>query len=408
MSQASNLIILFAFSILISYLGGILYTRTKIPDIIWLLGFGVLIGPVLGIIPPKLLNTFAPLAGVVSVTLITFEAGMSTNLLTLTEIIGKSAALTLSTFSVLTVGVGLVSVLTIPEFQILNGLLLGTFLSGLSTVAIITILDNLKKSIKNLESTRAILVFDSTLVDPFRIVVALTLIKVLSTPQVHFSMSLMSILRTFIVSGITGTLLGVGWMIVLHLLRKRSFNYMLTLSMLFLGYYLGEDLARNGGGTIVAFMFGILLANRQVIVTRFGWKLRLDTERIHSFNSEIAFMLKSYYFVYLGVIANFNIEVLFAGLVLTVTIVILRFLTANIVGRAFNFTTIERTITSLSFPLGTSAIVFSQLPLIYGTQQLDPHIYPELVFPVVLGTVIFSSLMMPIIALYDLKPDQSK
>ena len=89
MSQASNLIILFAFSILISYLGGILYTRTKIPDIIWLLGFGVLIGPVLGIIPPKLLNTFAPLAGVVSVTLITFEAGMSTNLLTLTEIIGS-------------------------------------------------------------------------------------------------------------------------------------------------------------------------------------------------------------------------------------------------------------------------------------------------------------------------------
>ena len=152
---------------------------------------------------------------------------------------------------------------------------------------------------------------------------------------------------------------------------------------------------------------GILLANRQVIVNRFGWKLRLDTERIHSFNSEIAFLLKSYYFVYLGVIANFNIEVLFAGLVLTVTIVILRFLTANIVGRASNFTIIERTITSLSFPLGTSTIVFSQLPLIYGTQQLDP-LYSELVFPVILETVIFSSLMMPIIALYDLKPDQSK
>lgn len=60
----------------------------------------------------------------------------------------------------------------------------------------------------------------------------------------------------------------------------------------------------------------------------------------------------------------------------------------------------ETRILRLTYPLGTSALVFATLPILYDSERVfftDPHIYTNLVFPVVLGTIIFSALIGPLI-----------
>ena len=43
-----NVILLVSSTLILCYLGHVFYTKTKIPDIIWVLFFGILLGPVLG------------------------------------------------------------------------------------------------------------------------------------------------------------------------------------------------------------------------------------------------------------------------------------------------------------------------------------------------------------------------
>ena len=45
---ADSLLLLISSTILLCYVSGLLYTKTKIPDIIWVLAFGIILGPVLG------------------------------------------------------------------------------------------------------------------------------------------------------------------------------------------------------------------------------------------------------------------------------------------------------------------------------------------------------------------------
>jgi hypothetical protein len=79
-------------------------------------------------------------------------------------------------------------------------------------------------------------------------------------------------------------------------------------------------------------------------------------------------------------------------------IIVIRFFAGTVLGRLSDIEDIEIDIIRVTYPLGTSALVFAQLPLIYdpqGTVFTDPNIFTNLVFPVVLGTIIFSSLIGP-------------
>ncbi|NIW98435.1 MAG: hypothetical protein GWN13_09385, partial [Phycisphaerae bacterium] len=108
---------------------------------------------------------------------------------------------------------------------------------------------------------------------------------------------------------------------------------------------------------------------------------------IREFNREISFIMKSYYFVYIGLIVSFSPRFIYAGIILTLSLIAIRYVIASLVGYFLDFSSEELAITRLSYPLGTSAIVFSQLPLVYDPNQViirNPDIYPNIVFPVIL------------------------
>ena len=382
------------------------YRRTKVPDLVWLLIFGVIIGPVLNIVPTEFFRDVSPIVGTISIILITFDAGVDTTIAKFKEIIKKTSGLTYLTFSFVTLSTGIVSPLIFPQFTFIKGLILGTMLGGLSTVAVYGLLEQISKILPDLREVHSMLVLESTIVDPVRIMVAVSLIKVLVEGDIHYSDTLLRIFSVFLLGSLLGLAAGFFWVAVLHRFEGRRYNYMLTVSVLFIVYYLAEIIFGEGAGTMASFIFGVTLSNPKRITEEFGFSPRIEIEEIVSFNKEIAFVLKSYFFVYTGLIVKLNFNLLYTGITLTGLLIIVRFLVSTGVSNILDFKEVEKNVTRLCYPLGTSALVFAQLPLIYDPNKIaitNPQIYPNLVFYVVLGSILFYSLIAPIIMKRKLK-----
>lgn len=408
MIDAESLLILVSSTLILCYISGLIYTKTKIPDAIWLLGFGLLLGPVLGYFEKESFIFLSPLMGVIAICIITFDSGISIDGRMFTRTLPKSVTLTIATFLAVVSSVGYAISLLMPEsFNLPEGMLLGTMVAGISTMAVRSLLDGLQKLIPNLESTRALLVLESTLCDPIRFVAAITFIRMIMLPGVSIRDSLRNILYTFVIASIIGLAIGLAWAEILDRLRGLPFNYMITMATLFPTYLLAEATAGGGGGTMAAFVFGFVLANYRYVARRMGLdrNLKLDKQRITEFNEEMTFLLKSYYFVYIGLIVTLQLRYLTIGLGVVAILLVVRYAVATGIGRLMRFSREEKVISRLVFTLGTSTLVMSQLPVIFDPRRvyfLNPEFYSDLCFPIVLGTVIFAAIAGPIVAKREL------
>jgi len=403
MNGAEEILLLISSTLFLCYLSGLIYTKTKIPDILWLLAFGILLGPIFGVIDKTTFQSASSMMGVIAICIITFDSGINLDVKVLQKTFYKSSVLTLATFFAMTFTVGYtVSFLMPTHFTIYEGLLLGTMVAGISTVAVSTLLDGLQKLIPNLESTRALLMLESTLCDPIRVVAAITIIRFIFTPTISLRDSAKDIVFTFVMGTIIGLVIGLIWGEVLDKLRGQSLNYMMTLAILFPTYIVGE-LVGDGGGTMAVFLFGLVLANYKNIAKWLGVnrKPRPDKAQLQEFNEEMAFFLKSYYFVYIGLIVEISQEFMLVGLGIVVLIMGVRYVIGTSVSKVMGFTLEEKTLSRIIFTLGTSTIVMSQIPAIYDpTMEIitNQAIYTNLCFPIVLGTVVYASVVSPILA----------
>jgi len=401
-------LLLVSSTLFLCYVSGLFYTKTRIPDILWLLGFGILLGPVLGVFEKDSFVSLSPLMGVVAICIITFDSGISLDMKTLQKTFFKSITLTLATFFAIVAAVGYsVSFLMPTRFSLREGMLLGTMVAGISTVAVISLMTGLRRLIPNMESARALLMLESTLCDPIRMVAAITIIRMIMLPSVSILDSAKDIVYTFVMGSLIGLVLSLVWAEVLDRLRGQPFNYMMTMAALFPTYLLGERIG-DGGGTLAAFIFGLVLANYRHFAKALNMNrsLRPDKGKIVKFNEEIVFLLKSYYFVYIGLIATISREYLLVGFGIVAILLAVRYLVASGVGRLMGFSQEERIISRVVYALGTSTLVMSQLPYIFDPEMnyiVNPGIYTDLCFPIVLGTVVFAAIASPIIARRQLK-----
>ena len=72
--------LLISSTLFLSYLSGIFYNRTRIPDIVWLLVFGMVLGPVLQFFDAALFMDIFDLMLLVTVALFAFNTGLNFNI----------------------------------------------------------------------------------------------------------------------------------------------------------------------------------------------------------------------------------------------------------------------------------------------------------------------------------------
>ena len=371
----------------IGFFANLFFSKTQIPDILWLMLVGILIGPVFNVVSQELLLSIAPLFAAMAIILILFESGLEMNIVTLIHNVPHATLLTLTSFIISIFAVA------IPAFFLLNltpinAVLLGTILAGTSSAAVTTVVTKLRNITKN---TKQILSIESILNDPLVIVVALVLIQSqVSRDSLTVSGITTSIFGSFSISIVFGVLVGLLWSRILVKLHKFEFHHMLTMALLFFSYVAAEFI--GGNGAITALMVGAVLGN----IDLFASLIKSSgftglTPSTKEFSSYISFFIRTFFFVFLGALFTFQrIDIIIIGVLLTFSILLGRYAAVRIISRFIKMGKPDFFTMVFTIPKGLAAAVVASLP--YLTYKIPgTEFFTAIVFTVIMASSIIST-----------------
>ena len=257
---------LVALTIVLGYIGSIIFEKTKIPDVIWLMIFGMLVGPIFGLMEPEIFLSASPLFSAIALIVILFDAGMNLDLVDTIKEFPRSILI-----AVLGIGTSILLVGYLSQFifniTLIEGILLGVIVGGTSSPIVINIVRKLRVK----EEVQTFLSLESILTDPIIIVIAIALLNMMT---VSASVNIVGdITSAFSQGALAGLIMGIIWSIILEKIRGSGYDYMLTMSVMLLMYVGVEYVA--GSGAIAALFFGLVLGNTRKLARFF--KLKMHT-----------------------------------------------------------------------------------------------------------------------------------
>jgi cell volume regulation protein A len=385
-----------ALIILIGFAANFFFKKTGLPDMLILIFLGALFGPVLGVFDPTSVKSFAPYIAALALAYILFDGGMGLNIKKVFFNSFKAVLLAVLGFVFTVVGVCLftVFVFNIPWIY---GLLFGSIFGGSSSVVVISLASKIKLS----EKGSTILILESAITDILCIVISLSLLDVIVTGHADVAAIGLGIAGKLLLGLGIGFAMGFGWLFALRRVVSLPFSYMLTLGIVLLGYALAENL--GGSGALSALIFGLILGNERELF-KLVRHVRPEDEKItlvvskglKRFEAEIAFLIRTFFFVFLGIIfvySGFNIFL--SGVILSVILLLTRF-GAVWLTTAKSSLEKERPIMTLVLTRGLAAAVLATLPAQYGLEYSD--LFVNIAVVIIVTTAIIATVGSMVIA----------
>jgi NhaP-type Na+/H+ or K+/H+ antiporter len=406
--NAEQILLLISFTIILAYIAGIFYNRTRIPDIVWLMGFGMLMGPILGLFDESLFGGIFKLMLLVAVTMFSFNTGISINAQELLGKTRKALGLAVASFLSITAAVGGILRLVAPEtFSLVDAFLLGAMVAGMSGVSVSNLVSSMSGGFKDVASSMTLLQLESTLGDPIRVVAVVTLIEMATLTGAGPKTAARDILFLFLTAVAIGAVVGFIWGETLSRLRDRPLNYMMTIAALFPVYVFSEWVSGGGGGPVSVFLVGFIVVNFGFVTKSLGLerRARVDRRKLRGYPDEITFLIKALFFFYLGLVMTPSMESFRLGLTVSALIIVVRFVVATLVGKIQGFEDGELFVTRLIFIQGAGTLVLSQFPVKYDPTAvffLNPDLFTNICIPVVLVSLIYNSTVAPFLARHQL------
>ncbi|MBL7160222.1 MAG: cation:proton antiporter [Candidatus Aenigmarchaeota archaeon] len=380
--NAFNLLILFSVTIILGYIGSIIFEKTKIPDVIWLMGLGLIVGPIFKLVDTNLFISMSLFMSAIALIIILYDAGLNMNFYQLIRGVPRSGLLAVLNilFSMFAVGYAAKFFLGL---DLITGMLLGAILGGTSSPIILTIVEGLK--IKG--NTRTFIELESIITDPLCIVVSIALIDIIVS-GLPLMAGIQNIFSAFSIAIVLGLVAGVIWLTFLDKLRGRQFDYMLTLAVIFLLYVFTETV--GGSGAISALSFGIVLGNARIFSRIFKLSKLFSVDKVmKKFHTEISFFIRSFFFVYIGLILSIKQEFIIYGVGISLILILIRFAAVHIATIGMGITKLELNMVRVLSARGLAAAVLAQLPRAYGVPGSD--FFSNIVFTVIVVSVIYTS-----------------
>lgn len=285
-------------TIFLSHWFASLFARTKIPDVLWLFTIGLIIGPVCGWVKPENFGAVGPVFTTITLVFILFESGIDQRLEPLINSLSGTAKITTYNFvATCLVAGGIVYFYT--DLGLLRSLMLGSIVGGTSSAVVTT----LARVFPMTDRSRTILVLESAFSDVYTLAVPLTLLSAYKIGKVDVAFVTGQMIAAFILAAMLGIAGAFGWSILLNRMRTLQNTVFTTPAFVFVIYGIVELLGYSG--PIAALTFGVTLGNIDVLgppimrdaISRKPISLN-DNER--AFFSEAVFLLRTFFFVYIG------------------------------------------------------------------------------------------------------------
>ncbi|OGT92239.1 MAG: hypothetical protein A2083_06915 [Gemmatimonadetes bacterium GWC2_71_9] len=391
--------------IFLAHLFGIVFQRTRVPDVLLLIVLGVLLGPVAGVVRPEAMGQVGQVLSGLALVVILFESGTTTDLGALAGALRPMLRLTLVTFvlTAIIAGTYAAALLGLPP---LAAAVLGCIVGGSSSAVVIP----LAKGLGLGERTQTVLVLESAVTDVLCIVTVFGVVDAAGRGSLDPFRMLGAILASMLFAALLGVAGGVAWMRALPLVRRIPNTIAASVAFVLLVYGVTDVLGFSGG--IAALAFGVTLTNHErfhlveSLVRRRGAAVPATLQPVErQVFAEAVFLLKTLFFVYLGVSFRFgNVQVLVGGLVVTLAIYLGRLtVTQQLLDRGTPVR--DAVMVSVMVPKGLAAAVLASIPLQAGIAggELVRDVTYAIVFYSILATAVlaWASEREPLRGLYQ-------
>jgi Na+:H+ antiporter len=302
-------------SLVFALLGGLLvlavvanrlFYRTRIPDVMVLMAVGVLLGPVFEVVQPAEFQPITHAFGTLAVILILFEAGLDLDLRdTIRHFPG---GLLLAVLSYL-FGLGMIAFVLAKSMDLSRdaAILAAAALACISSSITLPILQQIEVN----KPAQITMLLEASLSDAFAVLTVGVLLEVGGAFENLISNVAWGILLQFAVSAVLALVVATVWSYLLPKLSEQRFWQVLTFAVVLLLYAGAERI--HGNGLIAVLVFGLALANFRRIDPKLlesSLGLALIGEQHHSqmlsFHSELAFLVRTFFFVLIGVLVQFR------------------------------------------------------------------------------------------------------
>ena len=372
------------------------FSRRRIPDVLMLMLIGILMGPVSGWITPEQLEGTGPIFASLTLLFILFDSGIDMRLDTIRKYWTGVVQVTLLSFLVSMTAVAVVAYWVV-HLELWASLMLGSMVAGTAAAIVIPLVRQMRVS----DRTRVTLTLESAISGVLCIVVSLAFIEGYKIGNVSFGSTIGRVLASVLMALLIGVVGGIVWSSFMDRIRKLQNSMFLTPAFVFVIYGLTEALGYSGA--IAALAFGLVLGNPEYFEMSFLKKLRLRPmttleEGEKSFFKEFVFVLKTYFFVYVGICIPFtNVYALMYGAIIAAALfLVFSFLGA---GSSRQNTREDRLTVSMMIPKGLVSAVLASMPeqvnmaagrVIIPGATLIKHI----TYAVIFCSIIYCSLLV--------------
>ena len=370
------------------------FERTKVPDVLILMLAGIVIGPVLGVVTPADFGKVGPVFTTLALVVILFEGGINLNVKDLKRSARDTLVISLATFALTVLLVMYVVDFLLPV-EPLTALLIGMILGGTSSAVVVPLIRILGMA----DRPRTILFLESALTDVLVVVLSLGLIRGLqSGGGISAGAMVGNVASSFLVAAAIGAAGAFIWSAILPKIRQVPNTVFTTIAYVLILFGLTE--LQGYSGAIAALSFGIGVANLPNIPQRlfgklFTFRLAGFSEVERTFFAEAVFLVKTFFFVFLGISITFaNLGTITVGLIVSVIAILgrsimVRLLTPRSVSRR------DAMLMTALIPKGLAAAVLAALPLQLGLPNGD--IIQGTVYAVIFFTILLCAVFVFII-----------
>jgi len=387
----STTILIVGLMVFFAHFLSLQFRKTNIPDVLVLMLVGIVIGPLLGIATPQDFGKIGSLLATIALVVILFEGGTSLNLGVLGKSLGTTGMLAIACFALTAAIIALIGFLALG-LGLLPATMLGVTLGGSTSAVVIPMIGVLQLSKK----PTTVLVLESALTDVLCIVGVFALLQIHTQGGVEPGRLVGSVLASLIFAAVIGVLGGIGWLLVLGKVRDFPNTISSTLAYVFIVYGLTEILGFSGA--IAALALGITLTNFEQfglhrISSNIDQNLVPLSEMDLTFYREAVFLLKTYFFVYLGISIHFGSALLaLAAIAMVLMVYAMRLGLTRFVFRDSGYSLRDAAITSMMAPKGLAAAVLATLPLQYGIA--GGEVIRDTTYMVVLVSITLTALLV--------------
>jgi NhaP-type Na+/H+ or K+/H+ antiporter len=392
-----SVLIAISLIIIIGYIARAIFNKTKVPEVLILIFIGLLLVPIGHFLPDSyilVLRSLAAVFGAFALIIIMYGGGRKIAL----------HAKSLRNFKGISLGMLDTIIPTFALAFVMNwlfgwpliyGAILGAVLGETSITVIIPIIRRLKMP----EDVYETVVMETTLNSVISILIFTVLLTV-AQGQVVDGASLANYVVDYLsVALFMGLIAGVAWLFVQSRIRGAR-EYLAVTAVAILLY--GVVSAFNGAAIVSVLIFAVMMGNYKAISKLLRLKIDISRKEAHTetvVGKDLEFLIRTFFFVFIGMIALLTYQYLWYALVATLALIAVRaFETKLVMWKAKEH---QMLIFSL-MQRGTVVAVLGAILYALGGSYFNQIFY--IAFMVIITTNIIGSLLVGILR-YEIRKE---